>query len=248
MPNETPDLATLIQQIRDVLAPYDLLSAPDDAMSDDDAMASSLYIVGQGFSSLPGSVPVKLQKLMRQYKSSEPDFRPYAYFPSLESGQGTPACAKYTRNLVDRGNGEYNLLVLCWPEGSSSQIHDHPGAHCIVRRSLACESADCSQVAFRVQVKMLSGRLQEKRYKRETKGEALKLVTERVLETDQVCYMHGKPALSSAAVHCLTSPLASGQTNSASTACTTTTLPLPPARPSRSTSTRPRSRSATSLT
>lgn len=40
----------------------------------------------------------------------------------------------YTRNLVDDGNGKYfNLMILCWNEGKSSPIHDHAGAHCIMK-------------------------------------------------------------------------------------------------------------------
>ena len=29
---------------------------------------------------------------------------------------------RYTRNLVDEGNGRYNLIVLCWPEGKGRYI------------------------------------------------------------------------------------------------------------------------------
>lgn len=26
-------------------------------------------------------------------------------------------CRRYTRNLVDEGNGKFNVIVLCWGEG-----------------------------------------------------------------------------------------------------------------------------------
>lgn len=161
VPDETPDLSSLISQIREVLSPYDLVppsppslpasqlptsSSASTTMGDTERERTTPNLVGQGFSALPASVPMRLQKLMRQYVSSETDFLPYAYFPELGSqvDQGTEAegegegkkvvgCAGYSRNLVDRGNGEFNVLILCWPEGASSQIHDHPGAHCIVR-------------------------------------------------------------------------------------------------------------------
>lgn len=40
---------------------------------------------------------------------------------------------RYTRNLVDEGNGRFNLMVLCWGEGHGSAIHDHADAHCVMK-------------------------------------------------------------------------------------------------------------------
>jgi cysteine dioxygenase len=40
---------------------------------------------------------------------------------------------RYTRNLVDTGNGKYNLIALCWGEGHGSSVHDHSDAHCFVK-------------------------------------------------------------------------------------------------------------------
>jgi len=40
---------------------------------------------------------------------------------------------KYTRNLVDEGNGKYNLMILCWGESMGSSIHDHANSHCFVK-------------------------------------------------------------------------------------------------------------------
>lgn len=37
------------------------------------------------------------------------------------------------RNLIDDGNGQYNLLLLCWGPGQSSPVHDHSDCHCIVK-------------------------------------------------------------------------------------------------------------------
>lgn len=51
---------------------------------------------------------------------------------------------RYTRNLVDAGNGKFNLMVLCWNLGNASPIHDHADSHCFM--------------------KMLSGELTEIRY------------------------------------------------------------------------------------
>lgn len=40
---------------------------------------------------------------------------------------------KYTRNLIHQGNGNFNLILMCWPEGSVSPIHDHSNSHCFMR-------------------------------------------------------------------------------------------------------------------
>lgn len=52
--------------------------------------------------------------------------------------------SRYTRNLVDAGNGKFNLMIVCWGEGHGSAIHDHAGTHCFM--------------------KMLQGELREIRY------------------------------------------------------------------------------------
>ncbi|ALC41732.1 CG5493 [Drosophila busckii] len=73
--------------------------------------------------------------IMLSYKSNPKEWRKYAKFDRY----------KYTRNLVDFGNGRFNLLILCWGEGVSSSVHDHADSHCFM--------------------KMLKGDLREKRYK-----------------------------------------------------------------------------------
>jgi cysteine dioxygenase len=40
---------------------------------------------------------------------------------------------RYTRNLVDAGNGKFNLMILCWGEGHGSAIHDHADSHCFMK-------------------------------------------------------------------------------------------------------------------
>ncbi|KAL7735620.1 hypothetical protein ACLKA6_002510 [Drosophila palustris] len=72
--------------------------------------------------------------LMLSYKSNPKEWRKYAKFDRYT----------YTRNLVDAGNGKFNLLILCWGEGHSSSVHDHADSHCFM--------------------KMLKGDLREKRY------------------------------------------------------------------------------------
>lgn len=49
----------------------------------------------------------EVHRLMNAYESKESEWEKYAIFDPR----------KYTRNLVDEGNGTYNLIVLCWSKG-----------------------------------------------------------------------------------------------------------------------------------
>ncbi|XP_013195209.2 cysteine dioxygenase type 1 [Amyelois transitella] len=75
-----------------------------------------------------------VQKLMAGYKTKPSDWRKYAKFDRF----------RYTRNLVDAGNGAFNIMILCWGPGHASAIHDHADSHCFM--------------------KVLSGNLEEVRY------------------------------------------------------------------------------------
>lgn len=61
--------------------------------------------------------------LMLSYKSNPKEWRKYAKFDRY----------RYTRNLVDAGNGKFNLMILCWGEGHGSAIHDHADSHCFMK-------------------------------------------------------------------------------------------------------------------
>jgi len=64
-------------------------------------------------------------KSMEQYKSNIDEWGTFAHWDD--------AGKRYTRNLVDDGNGLYNILILCWPAGVKSAIHDHPNSHCVMK-------------------------------------------------------------------------------------------------------------------
>jgi len=64
-----------------------------------------------------------VHQLMSMYKSNPADWRKYAKFDRY----------RYTRNLVDEGNGKFNLMILCWGEGHGTAIHDHANAHCFMK-------------------------------------------------------------------------------------------------------------------
>jgi cysteine dioxygenase len=71
-----------------------------------------------------GVKPSELVELMEHYTSKEHEWKKYAF------GDQTRA---YTRNLVDRGNGKSNLLILVWSAGKESPVHDHANAHCVMK-------------------------------------------------------------------------------------------------------------------
>jgi cysteine dioxygenase len=62
-------------------------------------------------------------KIIENYKSNPKDWRQYAKYDPH----------KYTRNLIDEGNGKFNVLLLCWAESQGSSIHDHSNAHCFMK-------------------------------------------------------------------------------------------------------------------
>jgi cysteine dioxygenase len=64
-----------------------------------------------------------VKTILSAYRSNPKDWKQYAKFDSH----------RYTRNLVDTGNGRYNMMLLCWGEGHGSSIHDHSDAHCFVK-------------------------------------------------------------------------------------------------------------------
>ncbi|XP_038258718.1 cysteine dioxygenase type 1 [Dermochelys coriacea] len=65
----------------------------------------------------------EVQALMESYESNPVEWMKYAQFDQY----------RYTRNLVDKGNGKFNLMILCWGEGHGSSIHDHTDSHCFMK-------------------------------------------------------------------------------------------------------------------
>lgn len=65
----------------------------------------------------------KVQTIIQNYKSCPEEWKSFAFFDKY----------RYTRNLVDDGNGKYNLLLLCWGPHMASPVHDHAGSHCILK-------------------------------------------------------------------------------------------------------------------
>ncbi|XP_061198706.1 cysteine dioxygenase type 1 isoform X1 [Neopsephotus bourkii] len=104
----------------------------------------------------------EVQALMESYESNPEEWLQYAQFDQY----------RYTRNLVDSGNGKFNLMILCWGEGHGSSIHDHTDSHCFM--------------------KILQGNLKETLFEwpeKKGNGEMIKK-SERVLRENQCAYIN----------------------------------------------------------
>jgi cysteine dioxygenase len=62
-------------------------------------------------------------EIMNNYKGNMKEWLPFVKFQPN----------KYTRNLVDAGNGKFNLMILCWAESQGSSIHNHMNSHCFMK-------------------------------------------------------------------------------------------------------------------
>ncbi|TPX71906.1 cysteine dioxygenase [Spizellomyces sp. 'palustris'] len=112
-----------------------------------------------------------ITRLLQSYTSSQNDYAPYAHFDPSKP---------YTRNLVDDGNGHFNLMILCWTQGKASPIHDHAGAHCLM--------------------KILDGELCETQYEWPKEDEAcgscpMRVTKQTVHGANQVAYIHDQIGL-----------------------------------------------------
>lgn len=162
----------------------------------------------KGLTDISEGEVAELQALMGRYVSRESDWLRYALYDEH----------RYTRNLVDEGNGKYNLILMAWGPNHRSPIHDHSGSHCIY--------------------KMLAGTLVETRYAEPTAAESaagapMRIACETTLERDSAGYIRdglglhrvGNPSASvrAASLHLYTPPIRTCQTfceeTSAARAC-----------------------------
>lgn len=108
-------------------------STPSPTLQLSDAIPNSFDLLVRSLSDVLGpssgldSEDVDVQeivRLMSSYNSRPEEWQIYAMGDDSRS---------YTRNLVDKGNGKSNLLVLVWSPGKGSPIHDHANAHCVMK-------------------------------------------------------------------------------------------------------------------
>lgn len=109
----------------------------------------------------------RIQNIMQNYESKKEEWEPFAFFDKY----------RYTRNLIDDGNGKYNLILLCWNVNQQSPIHDHSGSHCIL--------------------KVMQGELLETRYDWPSCSSEMRKTIETKLLLDEAGYMSDKIGLHS---------------------------------------------------
>jgi len=103
----------------------------------------------------------EVQAVLEAYESDPAEWTAYAKFDQY----------RYTRNLVDEGNGKFNLMILCWGEGHGSSIHDHTDSHCFL--------------------KMLQGNLKETLFAwPDKKSNEMIKKSERILRENQCAYIN----------------------------------------------------------
>ncbi|KAL3319360.1 Cysteine dioxygenase [Cichlidogyrus casuarinus] len=112
----------------------------------------------------------ELHQLMSSVDLKHENWEKYEYFDQY----------RYTRNLVDEGNGKFNLIVLCWGLRHGSGIHDHMGSHCLV----TVLSGECKEDLYDWPEKSSSGALQE-----------MKLRSSQIHKPGEVNYIHDKIGL-----------------------------------------------------
>lgn len=104
--------------------------------------------------------------IMKNYKGSIKEWAPFIKFQPN----------KYTRNLVDAGNGKFNLMILCWAESQGSSIHNHTNSHCFM--------------------KCLQGKLIETRYAwPKEDGEPMHIIANNELKDGAVAYINDEIGL-----------------------------------------------------
>ncbi|XP_067003242.1 cysteine dioxygenase type 1 [Anabrus simplex] len=106
--------------------------------------------------------------LMSSYKSKPAEWKKFAKFDRY----------RYTRNLVDEGNGKFNLMILCWGEGHGSAIHDHADAHCFMK----ILQGSLSEVRFAWPDEEMAGDI--------TENSPLKEIGRGQLDLNEVCYIN----------------------------------------------------------
>ena len=131
--------------------------------TDDQTEFSKLIIEIRKEFETPGEVNVeRVKTILSAYKSNPKDWEKYTTWDPH----------RYTRNLVDEGNGRYNMMVLCWGESQVSPVHNHPNSNCLV--------------------KLLSGVMQETLFALPSSesNKKLQIMKEVQIKRDDVTYIH----------------------------------------------------------
>jgi cysteine dioxygenase len=108
-------------------------------------------------------------KLIENYTSNVRDWRKYAKYDPH----------KYTRNLIDAGNGKFNILLLCWAESQGSSIHDHSNSHCFMK----CLDGELCETKFE---------WPKNEHGEENTEAEMKEIAKTTMKKNEVCYINGK--------------------------------------------------------
>lgn len=121
----------------------------------------------------------EIESILKAYSSNRCDWVNYCVLDEQ----------KYTRNLVHKGNGNYNLMILCWNKNQGSAIHDHSNSHCFI--------------------KVLDGQITEHVYNApefEQNSNALQIKSVNVYSVDEISYIHDKIGYHKVSNESLTNP------------------------------------------
>lgn len=122
-----------------------------------------------------------VQYLMESYRSDPAEWLKYAKFNKF----------RYTRNLVDAGNGKFNLMVLCWGEGNGSSIHNHPESDCVMK----ILAGNLTEVRFSWPDKSSAADHDHDHEEDDDQLQPMCEIGRTVLETDSVCHINGELAV-----------------------------------------------------
>jgi cysteine dioxygenase len=116
------------------------------------------------YKTLEGNV-ARLSAIIDGYRPNAQDWKEYALFDP----------SRYTRNLVDDGNGKFSLIIQSWGPSQATSIFDMENSHCIF--------------------KCLHGELTESLYEIPKTEGPMHLIKETLHGTGQVSYMSHKKGL-----------------------------------------------------
>lgn len=120
--DENNEFMSAEQRLRELTKTYTGIHRPLKGVRPCESFRDLIQRLHEAFSSNYVNIEY-VHHLMMSYKSNPAEWRKFAKFDRY----------RYTRNLVDAGNGKFNLMILCWGEQHSSAIHDHADSHCFMK-------------------------------------------------------------------------------------------------------------------
>ena len=91
---------------------------------------------------------------------------------------------RYTRNLIDEGNGKFNILLLVWAESQVSSIHDHSNSNCFMK----CLSGELLETKYAWPTMSEDSNGNEEEEEKEKEMVELKRTP---LRKNEVCFING---------------------------------------------------------